>query len=324
MPDMQTIVETVTNEIVRNTIDIPRILVVPKGGATVGFKPFELDLSSVTYKPVERDLFIQHLRTRQQETVHFMKSIDDDARPEDALVGALVDFEDISYDEHADLLYDLAGQVVRHIRSYLKADDEVSKVVIYHAKELSRLIHAQMAAHHYETADEYETVVNKGFTELKETAFIANRDSASVDFNTSEFDKKNIGRMVFTGFSKSLYSHVKFDSDTERRFAAILERESEKWFRPLKGQFQIVFSLNGEQFEYVPDFVAECAEVIYMIETKARNEMDTEEVQRKKEAALRWCSLATEHSRKNAGKPWKYLLVPHDEVKDNMSLEYFE
>jgi type III restriction enzyme len=39
---------------------------------------------------------------------------------EDYLVRALIDFDDISYDTHADLIYDLAGQVVKHIKGYLK------------------------------------------------------------------------------------------------------------------------------------------------------------------------------------------------------------
>jgi type III restriction enzyme len=47
--------------------------------------------------------------------------------------------------------------------------------------------------------------------------------------------------MIFNGFSKCLYPAVKFDSDTERRFSAILERESPKRFRPARGQFQIYY-----------------------------------------------------------------------------------
>jgi type III restriction enzyme len=44
----------------------------------------------------------------------------------------------------------------------------------------------------------------------------------------------------------------------------------------------------------------------------------------KKEAAIKWCGYASEHNAKNKKKPWKYLLISHDEVKDNMSLKYFE
>jgi type III restriction enzyme len=33
------------------------------------------------------------------------------------VVSGLVDFDDISYDEHADLLYDLATQTVQHFKT---------------------------------------------------------------------------------------------------------------------------------------------------------------------------------------------------------------
>jgi len=35
-------------------------------------------------------------------------------RLEDYLVRGLVDFDDVNYDEHADLLYKLAGEMVKH------------------------------------------------------------------------------------------------------------------------------------------------------------------------------------------------------------------
>ena len=42
---------------------------------------------------------------------------------------------------------------------------------------------------------------------------------------------------------------------------------------PGKGQFQIYYRLGGEQPEYQPDFVAETADRIFMLEPKARNEL---------------------------------------------------
>jgi type III restriction enzyme len=57
--------------VVQQTIDIPRILVVPKGDVTTGFDRFTLDCSSIHYQPLERDLLIQHLRTHEQETLSY-------------------------------------------------------------------------------------------------------------------------------------------------------------------------------------------------------------------------------------------------------------
>jgi len=41
-----------------------------------------------------------------------------------------------------------------------------------------------------------------------------------------------------------------------------------------KGQFQIFYKSGADLLEYQPDFVAETSDVIYMVEPKARNEMD--------------------------------------------------
>lgn len=322
--NMQVIVGKVTKAVVQDTIDIPRILVVPKGENTIGFKTFKLDCSSIHFQPVERDLLIRHLRTNSEDTLSFSNAGSNEDRFENFLIRGLIDFEDISYDDHADLLYDLCGQLVIHFKSYLKSEDDIRNVILYHQRQLVRFIHAQMLSNQYEDATEYDVVVSKGFTELKSTAYTASNDTGITDYRITDFDKSKIGRMLFGGFSKCLYPHTKFGSDTERRFAVILERESIKWFRPSKGQFQIFYRIGNEHSEYIPDFVAECENVIYMIETKAKNEMSSVEVFSKKESAVKWCSYASEHNLKNGGKPWKYLLIPHDDVKDNMSLKYFE
>jgi hypothetical protein len=69
-----------------------------------------------------------------------------------------------------------------------------------------------------------------------------------------------------------------------------------------------------------PPEPAQTPKCIYMLEPKARNDMQDPEVIAKKDSAVRWCQHATEHSAKNGGKPWKYLLIPHDTIAENMSI----
>jgi type III restriction enzyme len=142
-------------------------------------------------------------------------------------------------------------------------------------------------------------------------------------FRQTVADKSKIGQVIFGGFARCLYPVQKFDTDTERRFAVVLETDATvlKWFRPARGQFQIFYKLGGEHSEYQPDFVAETTDWIYLCETKARSDMETSEVLAKKEAAITWCSYATEHAKTYGGKPWKYLLIPHDLIAENMTLE---
>ena len=120
-----------------------------------------------------------------------------------------------------------------------------------------------------------------------------------------------------------LYPVQKFDSDTERRFAVLAERDALKWFKPVKGQFQIYYKRGIEQPEYVPDFVVELENEILMVETKARNEINNDEVQTKAKAAITWCEHATAYNAEHGAKPWRYVLVSHDEVSESKTTNSF-
>ena len=316
-PDIAAIVAQTVKMVRELTIDIPRIVVAPKGEVTTGFEPFELDARNVRFQPVERDLLIRSLQTNEQDALRSGSRIVSEKRPEDYLVRQLIDFPDISYDAHADLLYDLAGQMVRHLESYLDRDGMLN-VAAYYQKPLAELIHAQMQAHRWESAAGYDAVVTRGFMALKESAFTTVDDIR--DFRVPPPDKSKIPQLVFGGFRRCLYQAQKFQSDTERRLAVILDRDAEKWFKPALGQFQIFYQSGVEQKEYLPDFVAETAAQILLLEPKMSKEMEAKDVLAKRDAAVAWCAHASAHARQYGGKPWRYALIPHDAIADNMTL----
>jgi type III restriction enzyme len=319
-PAIASIVEKTAALVVQQTIDIPRILVVPTGEVTTGYDPFTLDLSSVHYQPGEHDILVQNLRTHEQQTLYLTGNIAEEARLDDYLVRALIDFDDICYDEHADLLYDLAAQAVRHLRGYL-SEEETHNVLKYQRKPLAELIHAQMIEHHWERATGYEVVVRKGFTELKPCAYTATADNPIRDFRETVGDKSKIGQLLFGGFSRCLYPVQKFQSDTERKLAIILERESQKWFKPALGQFQIFYKSGVDQKEYQPDFVAESSDAIHLLEPKRESEMNAPDVLAKRDAAVQWCKHASQHALSCGGKLWSYALIPHDAIAENVTLK---
>jgi type III restriction enzyme len=320
-PDLAAVVARTTEIVVQQTIDIPRILVVPKGEVKSGFKPFTLDLSSIKYPAPDDELWIRHLRTEQVDVIGLGRGSIDEQRLEDYVVSGLIDFDDVAYDEHADLLYDLAEQVVSHLCSYLSADD-ARKVLRLHQREIARFVHAQMQKHFWQDTDvDYEVVITRGFTALRPSAYTAAAGEQPLDFRTSPADKSNMSKYLFGGFSRCLYPVQKFQSDSERKLAVILEREALKWFKPAKGQFQIYYKWGADNPEYQPDFVAETGDRIFMLEPKASNQMTDGEVLAKKEVAVRWCQQASAHARSYGGKPWTYVLIPHDAIAENMTLE---
>jgi type III restriction enzyme len=317
--DIAAVVAKTAEMVIQQTIDIPRILVVPKGEVRSGYRPFTLQLSAMNYQPPSDDLWAQHLRTGEVEVLSMGRGGIEEVRLEDYVVSGLVDYDDVSYDDHAELLYDLASQVVKHLQSYLSEDD-TRKVLRCFQTPISQFVHAQMQEYYWEEATGYEVKVSKGFTELKPCAFTASATETVRDFRQAPSDKSNMAKYVFGGFQRCLYPALKFQSDSERKLSVICDRESLKWFKPAKGQFQIFYLSNGEHLEYQPDFVAEIDDIILMLEPKATSAMDDADVLAKRDAAVKWCKQASDHSNTCGGKPWQYVLIPHDVIAENMTL----
>ena len=270
------------------TIDIPRVLVVPIGHVESGFSPFTLDLSTVRYPPVSEDLWIQH-SGRERQVLSLATAGIKERRLENYVVRGLVDFDDVSYDEQADLLYDLAGQVVRHFRRYL-TEEETDGSSSSTSGRLAANIHAQMHDHYWEKAEGYEVKVSHGFTPLRPSAYTAGARTRCRTTGSSPADKTKIGQLVFGGFSRACIgaevpvghgTSLRGDSGARRRALVqasqgISSRSSIAWARrTLSSTF--------------PTSSRRQATELLMVETKARNEMATPEVDAKRKAAEEWC-----------------------------------
>ena len=319
-PDIAAVVAITTDIAVQGTINIPRIQVVPRGQVRSGFKPFQLLLGALTYSPVSEELWVQMLRTKEREVISLGKGGYVEARLEDYVVRALMNFDDVSYDDHADMLYDLAAQVVGHLRSYLSEED-TRKVLQCYEKQIADFVYVQMQEHYWEEVTDFDVKISAGFTELKPSAYSHAAEQPVASYLVSPQDKSNMAKYLFGGFKRCLYSVQKFDSDTERVLSVICDRDAERWFRPAKGQFQIFYRQGSDHSEYQPDFVAETQKVICMLEPKMKKEMTDAVVLAKKEAAVKWCSLASDYAKTQGGKPWVYALMPHDAIAENMTLE---
>ena len=320
-PDMAAVVAATAKLMADRTIDIPRIIVMPKGQVKAGFKPFTLDLAGMRYPAPSDELWAKHLRTDQVDIIGLSQGNLLEERLEDYVVSGLIDFSDIAYDEHADLLYDLAGQVVAHLRAYL-SEEEAGQVLTLHQREIARAVHAQMQDHFWlDDSVEYHHEVRQGFTDLKESAFTTVNEPP-LDYRVAPADKSNMARYLFGGFAKCLSSVTKFHSDSERKLAVILEREAQKWLRPAKGQFQMFYRSGNDHLEYQPDFVAEMDDCIVMLEPKMATQMTDKDVLAKRDVAVQWCGWASEHAQSYGGKPWRYVLIPHDAIAENITVDF--
>ena len=316
LPD---VVAEATELYLQHSIPIPRVVVLPVGKHHVGFRRFDLDMGGIRLNPVAHEILVQHLNSEHRETIGALTGGHEEERLEDYVVRGLLDFDDVSYDDQADVLYDLAAQVVKHLRGYLSSDDDVRNVLIFHQRRLTELVHAQMREHAFEEAADFEVQVSHGFEDLKPQAFHAPAGELPRDFRTPVTDKLNIRNMLFGGFEHCLYPVAKFDSDSERRFACVLEADPtvQKWTKPGKNAFRIRYTQDDN---YEPDFVVETETEKLLCEPKRSDQMQDKAVLAKAKAAAIWCARASEFEVEHGGKPWRYLLIPHDAITESMSV----
>jgi type III restriction enzyme len=137
---------------------------------------------------------------------------------------------------------------------------------------------------------------------------------------TQQVPRSDVKRYLFEGFTKSFYPQVAFDSTPEKDLAAILEKDPEvvKWIRPPEGNIPILYKGRN----YNPDFIVQTGDIKYIIEVKARNELEPkmdQEVKDKAIAAIRWCKLASEIEKQFK---WEYKLIPDDIIKPGYDLKF--
>ncbi|MBS1984508.1 MAG: DEAD/DEAH box helicase family protein [Bdellovibrionales bacterium] len=322
-PDVPAIVQKVVEVVSQGTIDIPKVVLVPKGEVSTGFNDFDLDASSIRFQPVDQPILVEAMRTNDRRYLEAGLALSREKRPEDYLVRELMNRDDISYDDHAALLYKLAGQMVAHLSSYLGEPEDVVNVLQAHQKQLGDFIYAAMSAHTWEKVDGFEAQVTRGFKTLQAQPFQIPADEGIRNFRDPVTNKQDIPRMVFGEFKRCLYPVQKFSSDPERVLAVILENERKdlKWVKPARGQFQIHYRFEREDHQYEPDFVVETETTKYLVEPKRDDQMKDEQVLAKAGAARAWCEAASAHATKNEGKSWKYVLVPHTAIQPNMTLD---
>lgn len=74
---------------------------------------------------------------------------------------------------------------------------------------------------------------------------------------------------------------------------------------------------DGLSAFYSPDFLARTADAIYLVETKAQQQVIHPNVQRKRKAAVAWCERINALPAENRqGLPWHYVLLGEDAVRE--------
>jgi type III restriction enzyme len=307
----------------KNIIEIPRISLT-LGDPEVWFENFDLNTDiGFDFQPLAEEIMVVELTgERKVDLVGVRHGAMIKDTPINQLVSELINYPEIDYEENSTLLFKLAQQAIDRLQSRIQDPAKFRLTIRQFRKPISFQIYQQMRGHFRISEPDYIAPSVLPFQKINDWNFTT-IPGGKRDYRDSITPTSLIPKLVFMGFKKAGHLEYKFDSKTEKDFAYILENDSSvlKWLRPSMGQFMIYWANNSKL--YVPDFILETADTIYMAETKAKDQMETAEVLDKKKAAETYCKYASEFTAEYGGKPWQYLLVAHDEVDINRSFGWF-
>ena len=236
------------------------------------------------------------------------------------LVAELAACNDIDYDANRELIGNLATACVDYLVGRLSATD-FANCMRNNKRTLAEGLHKQILDHAVYDSNDDRVEVAEGNLRLKANTLTADPEECAhpraFDRPIPEGEREGIRKMVFSGFSKCLFALQKFDSEPERAFSELLEREPSvlKWFKPTLSNLRLYYGPN----EYTPDFVFETETEKWLCEVKAVGKVEEPVVQAKKEAALKWCHYASDGVAPG-GKCWRYMLVPDTAINSSLEL----
>lgn len=302
--------KTVT-EYSAKAISVPKILV--QTTSEVKFNRFEVkrtiqDFEIATAKIERFDAINQHLLT----VVDAQALEVENAR--NTLACMLLDsISELSYDD-ADFIIDVVEQYLSQIPG---DEEEKKKIVRRYAGLIVNDIKKQIYTHMDRKTQDIH-IVQKDLIVFRK--FVKNvKKNGQVRYDKPFTDRSNIKKYLFTGYKKSYYPANAFDSDTERQFSVILEEDSDviRWIKPPLNQLGL-FWKAGQQ--YNPDFLVETTTGKYMVEVKALNEVNNEEVVSKAREGIRWCTFASTADPDH--KTWEYRLISDNNIRPGNTCKY--
>jgi len=308
-------VEKINKEIAENYIPIPHISVTDNGVEEYNFADFDIDLTEFNHAPIKNELLITRLDDPSDVKRIHGDNIDFDGyRPEKIILDYLRDNPEIDYDKSNELIAKLIKQVCEHYRKqYLQ--NGLQNIVMMYKRDIANKIYTQMMQHFY---------VTNGF--IKEEVVSTSKHNIASHYSFKEsvrlYDNytQNIEAVLFTGIKKGIFKEAKFQSAPELYFARVIDRDDDvqKWLRPAEDEFKITYNRGHK---YVPDFVVETEDCIFLVEIKGEDKLNDPNVLAKKERALRYCEVATRWAKANNYKEWKHMFIPSKQVQDNSSFD---
>ncbi len=312
--------EKVYKKIQEKYIPIPRIKITDEGVEEYKFVDFDLNLSEFTQVPVSNELYTQNLiDMSERKEIKGVEKLNFEAlNPAKVILELLKQKPEIDYESCSDLLKKLISQVINHFASK-HTESDTKNIVMMYCKDISNKIYLQMMQHFYrDNTLLREEVMSVSGANKKQTSRYKFECNLYDTFKEKWFG--SIKSVLFTGIKKGVFSSAVFDSEQEHILARIMEMDNDvlNWLRPAKTEFNIYYN-HGKRYE--PDFVIETKDSIFLTEVKDSSKLNDADVIAKKNRGIQFCKTVSEWAKANNFKEWKYLLIPHDQIRENSSFK---
>ncbi len=316
--DVDKVYVEVVENIIRNNILIPNIRITISENKGI-INDFDLDTTLFTENILQQEFELIRETIYDHKTDKIKITARDIEFPEISILELLKKKPEIDYEGNSDVLYKLCEQAVMAVKDSLKKPETLGDTILTYRELIANKIYFQVKDHITIHTTSHAKPEPESYALILPWNYSKEKGEEILNFRTT-VSPKLLSSKVFNGFGRSCHDKYKFDSVPEKRFSEIIENtkaeEVERWLRPASKQFNIWYNNNSER--YVPDFVVETPDVIYLIEIKAENEMEDSIVLMKAEAAVKYCHIASEINATRNEKRWKYVLIPHDMTETNM------
>ena len=298
---------------VNKFIPIPRIKVTNAGVEEYVFIDFDLDTSVFTHAPIKNELLLQNLEDMMDRQRIVGDAIDFEGyNPKKVILEQLRQKPEIDYEKCSKLLFKLITQLCDHYTARYGING-MQNIIMMYKRDIGNKIYTQMMRHfYYENGFLQEEVIGtRGYNLEQHYGYTEGTDLFSIP-------TEQLHSVLFCGIKKGVFDRAKFDSQPELILARILETDSDvlNWLRPAAREFNITYN-HGHY--YVPDFVVETKEVIYLVEVKGEDKLNDPDVIAKKKRGIQYCEVASRWGKANNYKEWRYLFIPSKQVLPNSS-----
>ncbi len=349
--DFSTIAQTELSKIANNAskemenrnIPIPRLILTPHFGELI-LNDFDLDtgfgmlrsytnersvLEEQLQNNIDTNILGEDIPGRRVTEITRVTSFGAHNRqsPQSTIIAALLDFALVDYDDVAQkpLLLKLADQAVVYYRKKAMDENNLGLIIEGNARSIAQDIYQQILKHKELRSEDYlesEIREPKSYLEQYNVSETPGQMPVALGSQLNTFSSK----LLYGLFNKACHPKYTFDSSDEVRLAYLLDRDQsvEDWLRPAPNQFDGLYwrdSDGDSQHRYEPDFVIELKDEIVMIEVKPQSEIQSPNVQAKRQTAEKYCEVVNKSMGKyGITKPWRYIILPTERINVNSTI----